>query len=47
MGKHKKIERKRELERRRRRRRKRLKLRTKGLLPPAGESQGSETSQKR
>lgn len=34
MGKHKKIERRRELERRRRRRKKRLKLRAKGLLPP-------------
>lgn len=34
MGRHKKIERKREIERRRRRRLKRLKLRAKGLLPP-------------
>lgn len=33
MGRHKKIERRREIERRRRRRQKRLKQRVKGLLP--------------
>ncbi|MCD6255221.1 MAG: hypothetical protein LWW78_00480 [Deltaproteobacteria bacterium] len=33
MGRHKKIERRREIERRRRRRQKRLKLRAKGILP--------------
>jgi hypothetical protein len=35
MGRHKKIERKREIERRRKRRKERLKLRAKGLPPPA------------
>ena len=37
MGKHKKIERKKELDRRRKRRKERIKLRAKGLLPPEKE----------
>jgi len=40
VGRHKKIERRREIERRRRRRQKRLKLRAKGLLPAADFKEG-------
>jgi len=44
MGRHKKIERRREIERRRRRRLKRLKLRAKGLLPPPEPQVKKETN---